>query len=414
MVTETDLRACAKEFNKVMGLDPPINLNKDLETLIEEIQQGIELIKADDEFNEQATNVIKAFKDSTEDNPVTVVPDEKPPVTTNDLSEMVKQTHNFDSLKEIVIQNIEFKSIRKDIDSFITVEDLKDRMFELLVAMKFKGEEPVKKKLIKVRPTEPVIPEEDDIPPEEKEEIPPLLFPDDDLAKINDIMPSSPFELNVNERFRIACPPLAENEFKALEELIVRDGIIHQPILTWHGFIVDGHNRYAIALKNSIPFITQEKDFESEEDVIIWIKENAISQRNLSDFAKIELIAEIETILKSVGKEKMALKSLSPKKNSHNTRQLIAEKIGVSEGQISKAKIIEESADEETKDKLRKGELKIGTVHKELKEKKEPVFSYKRAAKNLEKWARKYSEEDKLQEFVTQVLDIVDQIRKMK
>jgi hypothetical protein len=79
-------------------------------------------------------------------------------------------------------------------------------------------------------------------------------------------------ELKVNEKFRDACPDLTSDELKKLESLILKDGIIYNPILIWDGMIIDGHNRYFIAKQHNIEFTTKDISFESNEKAIIWIK----------------------------------------------------------------------------------------------------------------------------------------------
>jgi ParB-like chromosome segregation protein Spo0J len=318
------------------------------------------------------------------------------------------------------------------IDSFISIEDLKDKMLEVITMRKLKGIDSREKPVITIPaaaisdvfvpteedPTEG-IPEgiPDDIPEKVPEEVPAEIpVGESSFLKI----PEAKTDLDLTalvtkERFIEACPPPSEEEFKALEELILKDGVIIQPILVWNGIIVDGHNRYSIAKKHGISFTVKEMEFESEEDIIVWIKENAISQRNLTDFAKYELIKDIKEILAAKGKGTQGRKASSTSKNTpHNTRKKLADKAGISPSQIQRAELIDKKADEATKEKLRKGELKIGKVHNELTGKAPKEFSFKRAAKELEKWARKYSEEDQMSEFVPLVLDIVDKIKQSK
>ena len=80
-------------------------------------------------------------------------------------------------------------------------------------------------------------------------------------------------DLRINERFKDACPSLSEDEFERLESLIVKDGVIFNPILIWNDVIIDGHNRYNVAKKHKIEFTTNEISFESDEEAICWIKE---------------------------------------------------------------------------------------------------------------------------------------------
>ena len=54
--------------------------------------------------------------------------------------------------------------------------------------------------------------------------------------------------LIVDPEFEEKIPRLSEEEFQLLEQLILEEGRIKDPIVTWNGIIVDGHNRYRIML----------------------------------------------------------------------------------------------------------------------------------------------------------------------
>lgn len=60
-------------------------------------------------------------------------------------------------------------------------------------------------------------------------------------------------ELKIDPELRDLLPPLADDEYKQLEKNIVDNGFDRNfPIMEWHGFIVDGHNRYSICRKHNI------------------------------------------------------------------------------------------------------------------------------------------------------------------
>jgi hypothetical protein len=54
------------------------------------------------------------------------------------------------------------------------------------------------------------------------------------------------------------------------------------PLILWNGILIDGHNRYEISQKHGIPFNTINKEFDSRDDVLIWIVSTQIARRNLS------------------------------------------------------------------------------------------------------------------------------------
>ena len=62
-------------------------------------------------------------------------------------------------------------------------------------------------------------------------------------------------QLNVDPEFRDKIPPLSADEFSKLEENIVTDGEVREPLVVWHNTIIDGHHRYKIVQKHpEIPF----------------------------------------------------------------------------------------------------------------------------------------------------------------
>ena len=66
--------------------------------------------------------------------------------------------------------------------------------------------------------------------------------------------------LEIKEEFKKLIPPLTSEEFNQLEQNCLAEGI-REAILTWNGFIIDGHNRYEIATKWNLDFQTKSKHF---------------------------------------------------------------------------------------------------------------------------------------------------------
>lgn len=104
-------------------------------------------------------------------------------------------------------------------------------------------------------------------------------------------------QLTVNPKFRDVARPLHEDEFKLLEENILRDGRVLQPIITWKGTIVDGHNRWQIIQKyreqgRKIPFETEEMEFPDDWAVVAWICNNQLGRRNLTNEERTYMIGK--------------------------------------------------------------------------------------------------------------------------
>ena len=89
--------------------------------------------------------------------------------------------------------------------------------------------------------------------------------------------------LTIDPEFASIIPPLREDEQRQLEENILTDGVVINPLIVWNGVIVDGHNRYRILQKHpEIQFTTYEKAFSDRYEAIAWICKNQLGRRNLT------------------------------------------------------------------------------------------------------------------------------------
>ena len=83
--------------------------------------------------------------------------------------------------------------------------------------------------------------------------------------------------LKIDPEFQSQIPPLTNDEFKQLEENILKEGKLISPLIVWNNILVDGHNRYAILQKHpEIYFSTMPLPFESREEVLAWICKNQL------------------------------------------------------------------------------------------------------------------------------------------
>jgi len=160
--------------------------------------------------------------------------------------------------------------------------------------------------------------------------------------------------LEINPTFQNLIPPLSGEEFSQLEANILANGC-RDPLKVWKGVIVDGHNRYAICTKHNIPFKTSEIRFASKKDAAMWIIDNQLGRRNLTDAMRIKLAAH-----------KVEMMQHCPKNKPVNTRLSIAREAGVSEQNVRKYLKIREIGDKELLRKVDLGTKKIGSAYNEL------------------------------------------------
>ena len=98
------------------------------------------------------------------------------------------------------------------------------------------------------------------------------------------------------EEFKNLIPALSVEEYAQLEANILEEGI-REPIITWNGFIIDGHNRFSIAQRFDLEYKTTSKYFSSEESVKEWMILNQFGRRNLSNYQRSVLALELEEVL---------------------------------------------------------------------------------------------------------------------
>lgn len=106
--------------------------------------------------------------------------------------------------------------------------------------------------------------------------------------------------LEIRPEFRDLIPPLHAEEYKTLEESILREGC-REAVTVWNGAIVDGHNRYSICHKHNIPFKVSSIDFKMEEEAISWICDNQLGRRSISPETRKYLIGKRYAAEKIVG-----------------------------------------------------------------------------------------------------------------
>ena len=195
--------------------------------------------------------------------------------------------------------------------------------------------------------------------------------------------------IQVKEEFKNLIPALSAEEYAQLEANILEEGI-REPIITWNGFIIDGHNRYSIAQRFDVEYRTTSKHFASEESVKEWMILNQFGRRNLSNYQRSVLALELEEVFSKKAKERMIQAKPVPKSEQGKTIEKLSNVANVGKDTISKVKKIQEKAPEEVKAKLATGEVSINAAYKEIKkeekkeEKEKKIKQIKESAKEFE------------------------------
>jgi N6-adenosine-specific RNA methylase IME4 len=184
-------------------------------------------------------------------------------------------------------------------------------------------------------------------------------------------------DLKIKEEFKKLIPPLSKEEFAQLETNCLDEGI-REAIVTWQGFIIDGHNRYEIAQRWGLEFKTESKHFESESDVKVWMINNQFGRRNLQNYQRGILVLELKSVYSEIAKETKSEKisnfrqtgeitqTFGESKNNE-TNVKIANIANLSHETIRKVEKIQAKATPEIKEQLSKGELSINQVYQDIR-----------------------------------------------
>ncbi len=116
----------------------------------------------------------------------------------------------------------------------------------------------------------------------------------------------------VNEELKAYIDPLTPQEYEALERSILTEGC-RDALVLWGDLLVDGHNRYAICQSHALPFQTiQSTRFKNMEDVHLWMIDQHLGRRSVSDFQRGILALRKREIIAARCASKSAVENQNP------------------------------------------------------------------------------------------------------
>ncbi len=116
----------------------------------------------------------------------------------------------------------------------------------------------------------------------------------------------------VNEDLKAYIDPLTADEHDALQRSLLTEGC-RDALVLWGDVLVDGHNRYGICQKHGIPFQTlQSTQFTSLEDVHLWMIDQHLGRRSVSDFQRGVLALRKREILSGRAQHAQAVADAAP------------------------------------------------------------------------------------------------------
>ena len=189
-------------------------------------------------------------------------------------------------------------------------------------------------------------------------------------------------EITIDATLQALIPPLAAEELAMLEQNIVEHGC-RDPLVTWRGVLLDGHNRYQICQKHGIEFRTVEMAFDSIEQARVWMRNNQMGRRNLTQAWRIELQLANKDDLAKIGAAKYketvgrpSIKSLSqidndkPTEPKHNTQAAIAKAANTSTGMVGMAEVVRKKAPD-LWEKAKAGDTTVSAAYNKIKKQDE-------------------------------------------
>ena len=93
-------------------------------------------------------------------------------------------------------------------------------------------------------------------------------------------------DLRIDEGLKAYIDPLTADEHESLERSILAEGC-RDALVVWDDLLIDGHNRYGICQKHGLPFNTiQATQFKNMDDVHLWMIDQHLGRRSVSDFQR--------------------------------------------------------------------------------------------------------------------------------
>lgn len=175
--------------------------------------------------------------------------------------------------------------------------------------------------------------------------------------------------------------PLTAEELEALERSLLTEGC-RDALVLWGEVLVDGHNRYGICQKHGLPFQTvQNPRFQSLEDVQLWMIEQHLGRRSVSNFQRGVLALRKREILAARQRAAAGLAQATPSATTttpaeagapapsstpaplpRGSREAIAKEARLSSSQVQMIERIQQQAAPEVVAAVRAGSLSINAA----------------------------------------------------
>jgi hypothetical protein len=170
--------------------------------------------------------------------------------------------------------------------------------------------------------------------------------------------------ITINPALQSYIDPLTASEYAALERSLLAEGC-RDALVLWNGVLIDGHNRYAICTKHQIPFATLENaSFETIEDVMLWIIDNHLARRSVSDFQRgVLALRKKEIVTTRIAQQSVSNPaSVSAQPQNAGTREETAQLARLSNNTMVQIEKIQKAATPELVQAVRSGTISINAA----------------------------------------------------
>lgn len=173
--------------------------------------------------------------------------------------------------------------------------------------------------------------------------------------------------ITVNDELKAYIDPLTPDEHQALERSILAEGC-RDALVLWGDLLVDGHNRHGICLQHGLPFQTvQHAGFQSIEDVHLWMIDQHLGRRSVSDFQRGVLALRKKDIM--AARRTQALTEPAPANTPErgpaeplNSREAIARAARLSSNTVVQIEKIQKDAAPELVAAVKQGAISINAA----------------------------------------------------
>lgn len=169
-------------------------------------------------------------------------------------------------------------------------------------------------------------------------------------------------KITVNPGLKAYIDPLTPDEHLALERSILAEGC-RDALVLWGDLLVDGHNRYGICQKHGLPFQTvQNTRFQSMEDVHLWMIDQHLGRRSVSDFQRGVLALRKRDILAARQASVHEETDTAAEKPALKSRSDIAKAARLSSSQVLQIEKIQKQAAPELVAAVKAGDISINAA----------------------------------------------------